>query len=140
MNNKILLYLRRILEPVKVSAVLGAISDDVSLELFKLIAMTNSTSEVLRSKMNITRKQYYSRLYKLIHCGLIKRRDNEYFLTALGRVVYDSQTIIENALSNYWKIRVVDSLGFTKEIALGDQKKLIENIIEDKEIKNILTK
>ncbi|HKZ60962.1 MAG TPA: hypothetical protein VJZ68_00915 [Nitrososphaera sp.] len=126
--------------PVKISAVLDAISDDASLELFKLVALTNGTSDVLRSRMNITRKQYYSRLYKLIHCGLIKRKDNQYFLTALGRVMYDSQTTIENALSNYWKIKVVDSLGIAEEISLVDQKKLIETLIQDQGIKNILTK
>lgn len=126
--------------PVKISAVLDAISDDASLELFKLVALTNGTSYVLRSRMNITRKQYYSRLYKLIHCGLIKRKDNQYFLTALGRVMYDSQTTIENALSNYWKIKVVDSLGIAEEISLVDQKKLIETLIQDQGIKNILTK
>ena len=126
--------------PVKISAVLDAISDEASLELFKLVALTNGTSDVFRSRMNITRKQYYSRLYKLIHCGLIKRKDNQYFLTALGRVMYDSQTTIENALSNYWKIKVVDSLGIAEEISLVDQKKLIETLIQDQGIKNILTK
>lgn len=125
--------------PVKITVVLGAISDDVSLELFKQVALTNGASDVLRSKMNITRKQYYSRLYKLIHCGLIKRKDNQYFLTALGKVMYDSQTIIENALSNYWKIKVIDSVGIAKDITSGDQQKLIETLIQDQEIKNILT-
>jgi hypothetical protein len=126
--------------PVRISAVLDAISDEASLELFKLVALTNGTSDVFRSRMNITRKQYYSRLYKLIHCGLIKRKDNQYFLTALGRVMYDSQSTIENALSNYWKIKVVDSLGIAEEISLVDQKKLIETLIQDQGIKNILTK
>jgi hypothetical protein len=125
--------------PVKITAVLGAISDDVSLELFKQVALTNGASDLLRSKMSITRKQYYSRLYKLIHCGLIKRKDNQYFLTALGRVMYDSQTTIENALSNYWKLKAVDSIGIAKDITSGDQQKLIETLIQDQEIKNILT-
>jgi len=133
MDNKILFYLQRILRPVKISAVLGAISDEVSLELFNLVAITNGTSDILRSKMNITRKQYYSRLYKLVHCGLITRKENQYFLTALGRVMYDSQTTIENALSNYWKIKFVDSTGVAEENTFGDKKKLVETLIQDKE-------
>jgi len=132
-------HLLHVMRPVKISAVLGAISDEVSLELFNLVAITNGTSDILRSKMNITRKQYYSRLYKLVHCGLITRRENQYFLTALGRVIYDSQTTIENALSNYWKIKVVDSIGVA-ENTFGDKKKLVETLIQDKEIQDLLTK
>lgn len=126
--------------PVKTSAVLDAISDDASLELFRLVALTNGTSDVLRSNMKLTRKQYYSRLFKLVQCGLIKRTDNKYFLTALGRVMYDAQATIENALNNYWKIKAIDSFKIAKGIPLEEQKRLIETLIQDQEIKNILTK
>lgn len=120
------------------SVVLDAISDDASLELFRLIALTNGTSDVLRSNMKITRKQYYSRLFKLVQCGLIKRKDNKYFLTTLGRVMYDAQITIENALNNYWKIKAVDSI--TEGIPAEEQKKLIETLIQDQGIKSILAK
>jgi len=120
--------------------VLDAISDDASLELFRLVALTNGTSDVLRSNMKLTRKQYYSRLFKLVQCGLIKRNDNKYFLTALGRVMYDAQATIENALNNYWKIKAIDSLKVAEGIPLEEQKRLIETLIQDQEIKNILTK
>jgi len=124
---------------LKTSIVLNAISDDASLELFKLVALTNGTSEVLRSRMDITRKQYYSRLCNLVQCGLIKRKDSKYFLTALGRVMYDAQITIENAISDYWKLKAIDSIRITRDIPLGEQKKLIETIIEDPGIKNALT-
>jgi predicted transcriptional regulator len=126
--------------PVKISAVLDAISDDASIELFKLVALTNGTSDVIRSNMKITRKQYYSRLFKLVQCGLIKRKDNKYFLTTLGRVMYEAQATIENALKNYWKIKAIDSLGMADGIPAEEQKKLIEALIQDQEIKSILTK
>lgn len=124
---------------LKTSIVLNAVSDDASLELFKLVALTNGTSEVLRSRMNITRKQYYSRLCNLVQCGLIKRKDSKYFLTALGRVMYDAQITIENAISDYWKLKAIDSIRITSDIPLVEQKKLIETIIEDPGIKNALT-
>ena len=126
--------------PVKISAVLDAISDDASIELFKLVALTNGTSDVIRSNMKITRKQYYSRLFKLVQCGLVKRKDNKYFLTTLGRVMYEAQATIENALKNYWKIKAIDSLGMVDGIPAEEQKNLIEALIQDQEIKNILTK
>lgn len=124
---------------LKTSIVLNAVSDDASLELFKLVALTNGTSELLRSRMDITRKQYYSRLYNLIQCGLIKRKDRKYFLTALGRVMYDSQITIENAIKDYWKITAMDSIGITRDILWREQKKIIETTIQDPGIKNAIT-
>ena len=123
----------------KVPAVLGVIADDASLELFKLIAGTSASSEVLRSKITLTRKQYYSRLYRLTQSGLVKRRDNAYSLTALGKVLYYAQAMIECALENYWRIKAIDSLGGS-EIPAEEHKKLVESLIPDKGIKDILAK
>ena len=111
------------MESNRISDVLDAVSHDASLELFKLIALTNGSSELLRSKMRITRKQYYSRLYRLVLCGLVKRKDDTYFLTALGRVLYEAQATIE----------VADG------IPKVEQKRVIETLIKDQQIKNILT-
>lgn len=124
---------------LKTSIVLNAVSDDASLELFKLVALTNGTSELLRSRMDITRKQYYSRLYNLIHCGLIKRNEGKYSMTALGRVMYDSQITIENAISDYWKIKAMDSIRITRDIPWGEQKKIMETAIQGPGIKNAIT-
>jgi predicted transcriptional regulator len=127
-----------VVKSLKTTIVLNAVSDDASLELFKLVALTNGTSELLRSRMGITRKQYYPRLYNLIQCGLIKRKDRKYFLTALGRVMYDSQITIENAIRDYWKIKAMDSFRITRDIPWGEQKKIIETVIQDPGIKNAL--
>jgi len=124
---------------IKISDVLDAISNDASLELFKLIALTNGNSELLRGKMQITRKQYYSRLYRLVQCGLVKRKDETYSLTGLGRVLYEAQATIEGALNNYWRMKAVDSLGVADGIPKAEQKRVIETLIKDQEIKNILT-
>ncbi len=89
--------------------------------------------------MKITRKQYYSRLFKLVHCGLIKKKDNQYFLTTLGKVMYDAQATIDNAIASYWKIKAIDFLEIAKGIPVEEQKKLIETLIQDQAIKDILT-
>jgi len=129
------------MQSVKIAEVFNSIADDSSLELFKIIAMSNgANSDLLRSKMTLTRKQYYSRLYRLSHCGLIKRRDNNYFLTAFGKVLYDAQATIENALKNYWRIKVVDTLDVADGVPPDEQKRLVETLISDQEIKSILMK
>jgi predicted transcriptional regulator len=126
--------------PVKLSDVLDAISDDDALELLKLVASTGGSSEILRSKMRITRKQYYSRLYKLTRCGAVKKTDNAYFLTTLGKALYDAQAAVESALGNYWKIRAVDSIEIVDGIPVEEQNRLIETLLGDQEIKNVLIK
>jgi len=126
---------------VKLCDVLDAISDDDALELLKLVvAASGSASEVLRSKMTITRKQYYSRLYKLTRCGAIKKIDNGYFVTTLGKALYDAQASIESALGNYWKVKAVDSIKVTEGIPVEEQNRLIETLLGDQQIKNILIK
>ena len=119
-----------------VSAVLDAISDDASLELFKLVAATNGTSEIIRSNMKITRKQYYTRLFRLVHRGLIARRDSKYFLTAVGKVTFDAQISIENALSNSKKPS--DSFEVAQDFPSQEKNQLIDIPKSDAEIKDVL--
>lgn len=129
------------MQTLKMSDVFSAVSDDSSLELFRIIAQSNgATSETLRGKMTLTRKQYYSRLYRLSSCGLIKRRDNSYVLTAFGKVLHDAQATIETALNNYWRIKVADTLDAADGVPAEEQKKLLETLINDQDIKSILMK
>ena len=128
------------MEPPKIAEIMSAISDDFSLELFKLVALTNCNSHDLKSKTKLTRKQYYSRLYRLTRCGLIKRRDNMYSLTTFGRILFDAEATVENALSNFWRIKAIDSLEVVDGIPLDEHKRLIETLIKDQGIKSILAK
>jgi hypothetical protein len=118
---------------------LNAISDDKSLLVFKTIALTSPDSNSLRRKSKLTRKQYYTRTSRLIRAGLIKKRNGKYFLTAYGKIIYDAQKIIENAHTNYWKLKAIDSLEVSDdERSLKERRKIIDTLIDDKEIKESL--
>jgi predicted transcriptional regulator len=119
--------------------VLAAISDKQSLDLFRYIAGTNGDSDSLRAKMNLTRKQYYSRLSRMIKVGLVKRKNGKHFLTAFGKVVYDAQTTIEKAVTNFWKLKAVDSLEMSDELPEEERLKLIDGLLDNKDIKEILS-
>ena len=123
-----------------VDVVLAAISDKQSLDLFRYIAGTNGDSDSLRAKMNLTRKQYYSRLSRMIKVGLVKRKNGKHFLTAFGKVVYDAQTTIEKAVTNFWKLKAVDSLEMSDELPEEERLKLIDGLLDNNEIKEILSK
>jgi predicted transcriptional regulator len=120
--------------------ILKSISDDESLELFRFIATNDSDSESLRNRTKMTRKQYYSRMSRLMKAGLIKRKNGKHNLTAFGRVIYDTQITIENAINNYWKLKAIDSLEMSNDLPVEERKKLIDNLIENNGIREILAR
>jgi predicted transcriptional regulator len=126
---------------VSVADVLRSISDTRSLELFRFVALANSQSDaaadVLITKIKLTRKQYYLRMSKLMKAGLIKRKNGKHSLNALGKVVYNTQLKIENAVNNYWKLKAIDSLE-DSTLSPTERKKLIDNLLDNQEIKDIL--
>ena len=90
--------------------ILNAISDDKSLLLFNTIAISNGETDSQVRKMGITLKQYYSRIAKLTKADLIRRRNGKYFLTLMGKIVYEAHMTIGKALNYYWKLQALESI------------------------------
>jgi predicted transcriptional regulator len=122
------------------ATVLRTIADDKSIELFTTVALETIDSKNLKKRTKLTRKQYYSRLSRMTSAGLVRRKNGKYILTTFGRIVYDSKVTIENALSNYWKLKAIDSLETSNEVPKEEQQKLIETLLENEKIKAILEK
>jgi predicted transcriptional regulator len=121
---------------VSIADVLDTISDDKSLILFNTIALSNSDgSDILISKLKLTRKQYYSRISKLVKADLVVRRNGKYFLTSLGKIVYDAQKMIGNAVGEYWKLKAVDTLEITDQMPKEEYNRIINALIENEKIK-----
>jgi hypothetical protein len=120
-----------------VADIFSAISDDKSLLLFKTIAVSNSGSTgMLLTRFNLTRKQYYSRISGLVKANLVNRRDRKYFLTTFGKIVYETQTIIEAALRNYWKLKAIDGLNSDSDpMPKEEYDKVIDALIDNDRIK-----
>ena len=53
--------------------------------------------------VNLSRKQYYERLAKLIKAGLVKRQNGGYVLTTFGNVIYDIDLEIREAVNSHLK-------------------------------------
>jgi predicted transcriptional regulator len=122
------------------AAVLRAIADDKSMELFSTVALETIDSKNLKSKTKLTRKQYYSRLSRMIKVGLVRRKNGKYVLTTFGKIVYESRVTIENALNNYWKLKAIDSLETSNEVPKEEQQKLIETLLDNELIRGILVR
>jgi hypothetical protein len=93
--------------------------------------------------MNLTTKQYYSRLSGLMAAGLIRRKNGKYSLTLIGKIVYDAQINIGKALSYYWKLKAIESIEMSSQGARLPKEELIQLInaqIDNHFIKDFLIK
>ena len=121
--------------------VIHALYSESSYLIFKTIATQTIDSKTLKIKTKLTRKQYYSGMYKLAQSGLIEKRNGHYFLTTLGEIVQNSLHLIENGVDVYWKLKTIDALKTTKnEMPKSEHKNLVDTLIEDKQLKEIIVK
>jgi CheY-like chemotaxis protein len=127
---------------ITITDILKVLSNYESLLLFRAIAGEKNVDEtkgnILMKKLKLTPKQYYTARSSLISFGLVKSKNLKYSLTLLGNVFYYLQAIAEASLNNYWKLKAIESIQMN-QYPNKDLKKLIEIIIDDKEIKEILT-
>lgn len=137
LNNECLQVVR---SQTSAATVLRTIADDKSMELFATVAQETVDSKNLKNRTKLTRKQYYSRLSRMTRAGLVRRKNGKYILTTFGKIVYDSQTTVQNALNNYWKLKAIDSLEMSNELPKEEQQKLIETLVDNEEIRGILVK
>ena len=128
--------------PPSITDVLKKISDDKTLTLFNTIAVSNGDKYIPLKEMNLTTKQYYSRLSGLLNAGLIKRHKGKYSLTLLGKVVYDSHMTIGKALTYYWKLKAIESIEKSSGVGLPKEElaQLINTLIDNHSVKDILIK
>jgi hypothetical protein len=118
-----------------ISFILKKMSDDKALTLFNSISAADGNSYIPLKEMNLTTKQYYSR---------IKRHKGKYSLTILGKIVHESQTIIGKTLSYYWKLKAIESFEMSASGSSGlpseETTQLINALINNRQIKDILMK
>jgi hypothetical protein len=122
-----------------VANIFNSLSDEQSVMLFTTIATKSISSVELRSKISLTRKQYYSKLSRMVRVGLIKRRSGKLVVTTLGKIVYELQKVVQDAYNNHWKLKVLDSIEMSEELPREERKKLMDNLIEDNRLKQILS-
>ncbi len=122
---------------MSISDTLCSISDDKSLVLFNTIALASGNTDILTTKLELTRKQYCSRITELTKAELIRRKNDKYLLTSLGKVVYNAQKLIGMAVQYSSKLKAIDSVE-SSEFPAAELGKIIDTLIGNNEIKEIL--
>jgi len=132
---------------VKVADIMRSISSTSSLLLFNSIAIADGKSDLLISKLNLTRKQFYSKMSYLMKCGLVNRRNGKYILTSFGKVIHNYKLEIETVLNYQWKLEAVDSILLSESsgaahnkpiIPLEEKANLVDKLIDNNKIKEII--
>jgi predicted transcriptional regulator len=124
---------------VSVSELFCALADDKSLSLFRAIATKPGSTEDFSERLKLSHKEYYSRMSKFLKAGIIKRKNATYFTTTFGKVVFDAEEIVRKAAENLWKLKALDSIDFTDDISLNERTKLLESLLDDLDIREILS-
>ena len=126
---------------VSIASVISAVSDDKAISLFKAVALSeNDCSNILITKLKLSRRQYYSTMMRLMHANLVQRIGGRYRLTSLGRIIYNTYLKMETAVKYYWKLKAIDSIlvSANKELPIEECRRIIDNMIDNDEIKAIL--
>jgi predicted transcriptional regulator len=120
--------------------ILKKIADDKALTLFNYIALSKGdrSHKHLRG-INLTTKQYYSRISGLVNAGLIRRHKGEYSISLFGRIVFDAHATIDQALNHYLKLKLIESIA-DKKLPPAELLKIIDILIDNRQIKDILLK
>lgn len=119
--------------------IMDTLSDDKSLALFNTIALNGGNSTLLISKLSLTRKQYYSKVSRMIKNGLVKRSNGRLFLTAFGKIIYQAHLTMGQAIEFYWKLKAVDSLEIT-DIPAERYDEIVQHIIGYGDMAKFITK
>jgi hypothetical protein len=119
---------------------------DNTIHILSLLSDTN-VYDVLRtvyvadnSGVDFTNQAKLPLMSMLQEHRLIEKRDRKYFITIIGRAVYNTKGLIEKALRHYSKLKVIDSLIERQDIPVSVRHKVIDTVIEDYQLKDILVK
>lgn len=129
---------RKTVKAVTKLQVLDTISDDVSLIMISMIQNTSETVDSIIDKLNITHKQYYDRITKLLKTGLVKRRGRYFYITSFGKLIYQAHLKIAKAATNLSTLKAIDAIKLNNEMSHDEYRNIIDGLIDDNELKNII--
>ena len=89
--------------------------------------------------LNLTRKRYYNRITRLLNIGLIRRKNGKFYLTSFGQLVLQSRLKIASALKHSSELKAIDVLRSDPGMSEDQDKSLIDNLIDDPELKRLIT-
>ncbi|MGI8834999.1 MAG: hypothetical protein ACR2IS_20505 [Nitrososphaeraceae archaeon] len=129
------------------SIIFKKLGDDRAFALFNNSALSFDTGYQSSPKeTQLTAKEYYSRMSKLISSGLVQKLHGKYYVTSFGKIAHVACLMMNNALNYYWKLKSIDVImrsetnsalgGFPKEKVI----EMIDAMIDNQKRKDIIMK
>ena len=72
--------------------------------------------------------------------GLVARKDGKYYLTTMGKIIYELQNVIGIAVNDYWKLKAIDSLRIQDQLPEDQVAKLVDTLVENQGLRDIILK
>jgi len=119
--------------------VLQLISDQITIDILTAISKNVTDSRNLKEVLEISERQYYDRISRLINLGLIRRKDGKVVLTSFGQIVYKAQVKIAIAFTHPSELRMIDVIKSHSGMSEDQQNSLIDKILVDSEIMELIT-
>ena len=117
------------------SEVLRCISDEKCRDILTII---HEAGPLSITGLNLTRKQYYSRLRSILTCSLVRKKNGRYQLTSFGKVVFDWHLSLGEIISkDYWRLAAIDTLSHSG-MPDSDNIEIANSLIENEQVRRLL--
>jgi hypothetical protein len=116
--------------------ILSLIAERKCSVLFRTIGELEVPAALQITKLNMTRKQFYSRISQLLRNDLIRKTHGKYELTLFGKVVFGIENKIQHSIDNYWKLKAIETLD--ENLPELEKTSLINSIVDDPLIRDLL--
>ena len=116
--------------------ILSLIAERKCSIIFSTIGELEGPAELQITRLNMTRKQFYSRISQLLKNDLIRKTHGKYELTLFGKVVFGIENKIQHSIDNYWKLKAIETLD--ESLPEIEKTKLINSIVDDPLIRDLL--
>ena len=115
--------------------ILKIFSDERNIDLLKIIANEDRTPDIIRKKLNVTKKDLNAIMGRLVPLGIIDMINDQYELTRQGKEIFESLMMIEDATKIYNRLDAVDILQGRGEEEIV---KLIDTMEFEKRLKQLI--
>ncbi|MFZ0697584.1 MAG: hypothetical protein WAM88_10655 [Nitrososphaeraceae archaeon] len=109
---------------------LNMLSDTNVCDVLKTVYAADNSGVDFANQAKLPPTKIYPLISMLQEQHLIEKRNRKYFITIIGRAVYNTKGLIEKALRHYCKLKVIDSLIEQQDIPVSELHKVIDTLID----------
>lgn len=121
--------------------VLDVLSDPKACKILESTYAANNDGvegQVIANHANLSPSGFYRLTLSLREHNMIEKKNQKYFITFFGRAVYNAKKLLQKAIDNYYKLKVIDFLEEQDQILESELNKIIDICIDDHQLKDIL--